>query len=168
MRTMISGALLLVLSATPVFAAEKHAGSISVSFDSDDARTRVASRHAANEARVVAVTRNGAAELMLFDDAVAVQLSDAVLAGLKAKDDANFLEEWFLAGVRLGLRKSVEYPVANIRTAELRDGVLVLTNSEGKPVFDEIRVNGSIVTRDLAPADAARFVNAFRAIKARR
>src|SRR5207253_2757623 len=160
--------LVLLVSTATAFAAEKHPQNISVSFDSDDARTKLASRHTAGEARVVAGTRNGAAVLMLLDDVVAVQLSGATLAAAKTKDDANFFEEWIVAGVRMALRRSVEYPIANIRSAELRDGTLVLTNDEGKPVFAEIKVNGSIVTRDLAPADAARFVNAFRAVKARR
>jgi hypothetical protein len=168
MRSLTSCAIVLLLSATAAFAADKKHASLSVSFDSDDARTKLAARHVASEARVVAGTRSGAAVLMLLDDSVAVQLSDAVLADVKAKDDANFFEEWIVAGVRMGLRKSVEYPIASIRSAELRDGTLVLTNNEGKPVFDEIKVNGSIVTRDLAPADAARFVNAFRALKTRR
>ena len=168
MRIVTSAVLVLVLSAATAFAAEKHSASINVSFDSDDPRTHVATRHTASEARVVAATRNGAAVLMLLNDVIAVQLSDATVAEMKAKEDANFLEEWIVAGVRMALRKSVEYPIASIRSAELRDGVLVLTSVEGKPVFDEIKVNGSIVTRDLTPADAARFVNAFRAMKTRR
>lgn len=162
MKTLTACALLLLLSA-PTFAAGK--GNISVSFDSDDSRTRMASRHTAREAQLSIGTRNGAAVVMLVGDAVAVQLSDAALANLKTKEDANFLEELVLAGVGFAVRKSVEYPIANIRSAEVRDGVLVLTNDEGKPVFSDIKVNGSVVTHDLAPADAARFVNAFRQLK---
>ena len=58
--------------------------------------------------------------------------------------------------------------VANIRSAEIRGGVLVLTNDQGKRVFDNVKVNGENVTHDLTPADAARFVNAFRALKSKR
>ena len=167
MKIVTASALVLLLSSSALLAADPHQH-ISVSYDSDDARTKLAARHDAREARLAIGTRNGAAVLMLLGDAVAVQLSDATLAAVKTKDDANFFEEWIVAGVRLGLRKSVEYPIANIRSAEVRNGVLVLTNDEGKPVFDDVKVNGSNVTHDLSPADAARFVNAFRALKARR
>lgn len=168
MRSVTASLLVLLLSTTAAVAADKPHANISVSYDSDDARTKLAARHEAREARLMVGTRNGAAVLLLLDDAVAVQLSDATIAGMKSKDEANFFEEWVVAGLRLALKKSVEYPVANIRSAEVRNGVLVLTNDEGQPVFDDVKVNGSNVTHDLAPADAARFANAFRAVKARR
>jgi hypothetical protein len=167
MKTLATGALVFLLAAPTLLAAGKKQN-IDVSFDSDDARTKLAARHTVREARLAVPTRNGAAVLMLLNGVVAVQLSDATVARVKPDDDANFFEEWIVAGVRLAVKKSVEYPIANIRSAEVRDGVLLLTNDEGKPVFDEIKVNGSNVTHDLLPADAARFVNAFRAAKAGR
>jgi hypothetical protein len=167
MKTLAAGALVFLLSATAVLAAGRKQN-LNVSFDSDDARTKLAERHTPREARLVVPTRSGAAVLMLLNDVVAVQLSDASIALVKADEDANFLEEWIVAGVKLAMKKSVQYPIANIRTADVRDGVLVLTNDEGKPVFSEIKVNGGNVTHDLAPADAARFVAAFRALKAGR
>lgn len=166
---MSTCALVLLLSASVAFAGEqKKQQGISISFDSDDARTKLASRHDPKQARLAVMTRNGAAMLLLRNDVVAVQLSDAALDKIETKEDANFLEEWLAAGVRMAVKKSVEYPVASIRSAELRNGVLVLTNDQGEPVFDNVTVNGSNVTHDLSPADAARFVNAFRQVKARR
>ncbi|MCU1245571.1 MAG: hypothetical protein JWN02_1481 [Acidobacteria bacterium] len=168
MKTLVS-ALVLLLSAAVAFGGapdKKHDG-VSISFDSDDPRVQLGVRHEARQARVVVGTRNGAAVLMLLDQVVAVQLSDSALAAVRPDKDANFLEEWVAAGVRLAVKKAVEYPVAHIRSAEVRDGVLLLTNDEGKPVFADIKVNGSIVTRDLAPADAARFVDAFAILKGR-
>jgi hypothetical protein len=167
MKTVISCALVLLLLATAAVAGEKKGG-ISISFDSDDARTQLAARHSLREARVAVRTRNGAAVLMVVDDVVAVQLSDSALAAMETKEEASFLEELVVAGMQVALRKSVEYPIAHIRTAEVRNGVLLLTNDEGKPVFAEIAVNGTNVARDLAAADAAKFVSAFRAAKARR
>jgi DNA-binding protein YbaB len=168
MKTLTTCALVLLLSTAVAVAGEKKKEGISVSFDSDDARTQLAPRHALREARVAVRTRNGAAVLLLTGDVVAVQLSDATLAAVEADEDANLLEEMLVAGVRAAMKKSVEYPIAHIRSAEIRNGNLVLTNDEGKPVFSEIKVNGNNVTRDIAAADAARFVNAFRAAKGRR
>jgi hypothetical protein len=168
MKTLAPLSLVLLLSTTAAFAGDAKKPGVSISFDSDDTRTRVAARHTAREARLAVETRNGAAALLLLNDAVAVQLSDATLAGLEPKGDASVFEEMLAAGVGVVIRKSVEYPIAHIRSAEVRNGSLVLTNDEGKPVFNELKVNGGYVTRDLSPADAARFVNAFRAIKAGR
>jgi hypothetical protein len=166
MKTLTPFALALFLFASAASAAEKQG--ISISFDSDDTRTHLAPRHSARDARLALTTRGGAAVLLLTNDVIAVQLSDTALDQVETKSDANFLEELLVVGVRLAVSKSVEYPVANIRSAELRDGVLVLTNDQGKPVFQEILVNGKNVTRDLSTADAVRFVNAFRAVKGKR
>jgi hypothetical protein len=168
MKTLTTCAVVLLLSTAVAFGGEKVEQGISISFDSDDARSRVAPRHALREARVAVATRDGGAVLLLLDDVVAVQLSDATLAKIDTEDDANLLAEMLVAGIRAVAKKSVEYPIAHIRSAEIRNGVLVLTNDEGQPVFSETKVNGSNVTRDIPAADAARFVRAFRAVKARR
>ena len=168
MKTLTTGAFVLLLSTAVAFAGKPKQQDISISFNSDDARTRIAPRHVAREARLAVPTRSGAAVLLLLDDVVAVQLSDSALAAVTTKEDAGFLEELLVAGVRVAVRKSVEYPIANIRSAQVRDGSLVLTNDEGKPVFSDMKVNGNNVTRDISAADAARFVNAFRLVKARR
>ena len=158
--------LALMLFATAAFAAEKN-DEVSVSFSSDDPRVRLASRHVAGDARMAVPTRNGAAVVLLTRDVVAVQLSDAAVAKIETKKDAGFFEEMVVAGVRMAVSKAVEYPVAHIRSAEIRDGALVLTSDQGKPVFDEIKVNGEIVTRSIAIGDAAKFVKAFRAVKSK-
>jgi hypothetical protein len=163
MKTMLA----LMLFATAAFAGEKKED-ISVSFSSDDSRVRLASRHVAGDARLAVPTRSGSAVLLLTRDVVAVQLSDATVAKMETKKDAGFFEELVVAGVRMAVSKAVEYPVAHIRSAEIRDGALVLTSDQGKPVFEEIRVNGEIVTRNIAIGDAAKFVKAFRAVKTRR
>jgi hypothetical protein len=160
-------ALALLLCAGSASAGEKKQG-ISISFNSEDSRTRLAARHDAREARLAVSTRNGAAVLLLTNDVVAVQLTDATLAKVETEDDANFLEELIVSGVRLAVGKSVEYPIAHIRSAEIRDGALALTSDQGKPVFDNVKVNGENVTHDLSTGDAAKFVNAFRAVKAKR
>jgi len=157
-------ALALLLSATLSFADDKKPG-ISISFSSEDSRTQLAPRHNVRDARTAITTRDGAVSMLLMKDVVAVQLTDRTLAQVSSKEDPGFVEELLVAGVRWGLRKAVEVPLASIRSAEVRDGALVLTNDKNEPVFTNIKVNGTDVLRDFAPADAARFVNAFRAAK---
>jgi hypothetical protein len=165
MKTLAMSSLVLLLSTAVAFAGDTKKPGLSISFNSDDSRTRVGARHTAREARVAVETRSGGATLLLLNDAVAVQLSDTALGALEPNADTSVIEEMLAAGVGVIVRKSVEYPLAHIRSAEIRNGILVLTNDEGKAVFSDIKVNGSNVTRDFSPADAARFVSAFRALK---
>lgn len=157
-------ALALLLSSGISYASDKKSG-ISISFSSEDPRTHLGARRSVRDARTAITSRDGSVSLMLMNDVVAVQLTDRVLEKAKTNEDANLLEEIITSGVRLAIGKAVEYPIAAIRTAEIRDGVLVLTNDKGKPVFTEVKVNGTEVFRDFAIGDAARFVNAFRATK---
>ena len=156
--------VLALLLASSALAADKNS-SISVSFNSDDSRTPVGPRRSARDSRMTITSRDGSVEMMLLNDVVAVQLTDRVLDKVTTKEDAGFLEELIVGGVQIALRKAVEYPIANIRTAEVRDGALVLINDRNQPVFKEIKVNGTDVLKDFAPADALRFVNAFSAAK---
>jgi hypothetical protein len=157
-------ALALLLSSGISYASDKKSG-ISISFSSEDPRTHLGGRRNVRDARMAITSRDGSVSLMLMNDVVAVQLTDRVLEKAKTDEDANLLEEIIASGVRLAIGKAVEYPIAAIRSAEIRDGVLVLTNDKGKPVFTEVKVNGTEVFRDFAIGDAARFVNAFRAAK---
>lgn len=170
MKTTAMCALALMLSPVLLTAAEKSPkkDGISISFNSDDDRTRVGVRHVDRDTRLIVTTRGGDAQLMITFDAVAIQLSDAALAKVDTKDDANFIEELLAAGVRVAVRKSVEYPIANVRSAEVRDGVLTLTTDQGKPLFADVKVNGQNVLRDISAADAAKFVNRFREAKTKK
>lgn len=162
MKTLAALALLLVLS-TPAVAKD----GISISLNSDDSRTELGPRHDARDARMAISTKDGSVVLMLIDDVVAMQLTDATLDKMesekKKKKDTNFFEELILAGVQLAVGKSVEYPVASIRTLDYHNGALRVIGADGKPVFTEIKVNGTDVLRDFSRADVARFAKALRA-----
>lgn len=157
-------ALALLLSATLSFADEKKPG-ISISFSSEDSRTHLAPRRDVSAARTAITTREGSVSMLLMNDVVAVQLTDRALARVSDKEDPGFLEGLLVAGVRWGLRKAVEVPIASIGSAEVRDGALVLTNDKNQPLFTNIKVNGTDVLHDFAAADAVRFVSALRAAK---
>jgi hypothetical protein len=154
-------ALALLLSAGVVSAQE-----LSLSVNSNDPRTEVGPRHDVRDARLAITTRDGSTTLLLLKEVVAVQLTDkAFTPASKAKEEPGFLEELLAAGVRLALGKSLEYPIANIKSVEYRDGALRLTSDENKPLFTNMEVNHTDVLRNFSPADAQRFVRAFRAAK---
>lgn len=162
-RTLLC-ALSLLLCSTLAFADDGKRG-ISISFDSKDPRVQLGPRKEAHDARVAITTRDGAASLLLMNDVVAVQLSDHAIGHVKPKDDANFLEELVASGVQVALRRSVAYPLANVRAVEVRNGVLTIVNDRNQPIFTDIKINGTDVLRDFSAADAAKFVNAFRAVR---
>src|SRR6188474_1125191 len=109
---------------------------ISISLSSNDPRAEMGPRYDARDARVAIRTRDRSTMLLLLDDTIAVQLSDTTLAKIESdkKKDAGFFEELVLAGVRLAVGKSVEYPISGIRSVEYRDGVLRIVNDQNKPV----------------------------------
>lgn len=157
-------ALTLLLCSTMASAGDDNRG-VSITFDSKDPHVHLGPRHEGHDARIVITTHDGSTSLLLMKDVVAVQLTDHALAKIKPKDDDNFLEELVVSGVQVALRKAVEYPIANIRTVEVRDGVLTIVNDQNQTIFKEIKVNGTEVLHDFSTADAARFVSAFKAVR---
>ena len=164
MKTLASLALLLVLS-TPAVAKD----GISISLSSDDSRTELGDRHDMRDARMAIATKDHSVVLLLLDDVVAMQLSDAAMkeidAEQKKKKDTNFFEDLVVAGVKLALGKSIEYPIASIRTLDYTNGALRVLGADGKPVFTELKVNGTDVLRDFSRADVIRFAAALRAAR---
>jgi len=168
MKPLLACALALLLPASAMFAAAAKKPGVNISFSSDDDRTHFGPRHTAGEARLAITSRDGSTMLMLLNDNIAVQLTDKALRNVDTKKESTFVEELLASAVRLAVGKAVEYPIANIRTADVRDGELRLITDEDKPVFSELKVNGTDVFHDFSAADATRFVNALRAAKARR
>lgn len=174
--------LLLPLLAVPArtVAAQDHdhGTRVSVSTGSDDdSPGRIGPRRHLRDARSAIVTRDGRVALLLTHDAVAMQLTDRGLRniGRDMDEDMEEEEEGFLAGiiqaavrssVTTMLKRSVEYPVSEIRDVSYRDGRLVFTGEDGERVFDSVTVNDTDVMRSFSDADARVFVREFRRLKA--
>lgn len=166
MRKLATCALVLCLTGGTVFA-----DGLSISLGSDDERTTMGPRLEARDARLAIRTRDRSAMLLLLEDTIAIQLTDAALEKMKAESkskDTGFLEELLAAGVKLAVGKSVQYPIASIRSAELRDGALRFTSDQNKSVFTDVKVNGNDILRDFTKADAERFLRALKARKSAR
>lgn len=167
MKTFATCALVLLLASRTASAKD----GISISLSSDDSRTQFGDRHDVRDARVAIATRDRAVVVMLLDDVVAMQLSDAAMNDLdseKKKKDRNFLEDLVVAGVKLAVGQSIEYPIESIRVLDYSNGALRVIGADNKAVFTELKVNGTDVLRDFSRADVIRFANAFQAAKASR
>ena len=167
MKTIATCALALLLASGTAQAND----GITFSLSSYDSRTQLGDRHDVRDAQLAIATKDRSVVLLLLDDVVAMQLSDATMKDLdseKKKKDTNFLEALIIAGTKLAVGKSIEYPIASIRVLDYSNGALRLIGSDNKPVFTEMKVNGTDVLRDFSHADVTRFANAVRAAKASR
>jgi hypothetical protein len=167
MKTIATCALALLLASGTAVAKD----GLSISLNSDDSRTQFGERHDLRDARVAIATRDRTVVLLLLDDVVAMQLSDTAMKTLdeeRKKKETNFLEDLLVAGVKLAVGKSIEYPIGSIRVLDYNNGALRVLGADDKPVFTELKVNGTDVLRDFTPADVSRFASAFRAAKASR
>jgi hypothetical protein len=176
--------LLLPLLAVPARAVsaqdhdhDRRGTRVSVSTGSDDdSPGRIGPRRHPRDARSAIATRDGMVALLLTRDAVAMQLTDRGLRDIgRDMDEDMEEEEGFLAGiiqaavrssVTTMLKRSVEYPVREIRDVSYRDGRLVFTGEDGERVFDSVTVNDTDVMTSFSDTDARAFVREFRRLKA--
>jgi hypothetical protein len=167
MKTLAACALALLLTSGTALAKD----GISIHLNSGDKRTELGPRHCTCDARMTIKTRDGSAVLLLMDDVVAMQMTDAALDRMetpkKKGEENSFFEDLVVAGVRLALGKSIEYPIASIRAFDYKDGALRVIGADNKPVFTEVKVNGTDILRDFSRADVVRFANALRVAKTR-
>jgi hypothetical protein len=131
-------------------------------------------RQSASTSRAAAVTSNGHSTLLLRDQHVVLQLTDAGLAHVRASlgsdggTGQSIIRAMLGAAITEMLDRGMAYPIAKLRAARVGDGTLLLEDLEGNRVFDEVEVNGSKVMREFSPGEARRFAEAVeRVLRAR-
>lgn len=94
-------------------------------------------------------------ELMLKDDAVVMQLTDYGMKQIGEPQDArdkdegflgNMLKTMALSGVRQLLDHSLALALADMRSALVRRGEVVLVTCQGKEVFNKVKINDQVQT----------------------
>jgi hypothetical protein len=160
------------------FAGAAFAGGLSISLSVKDSRTSAGPHRELRDARMTIVSRDGTTALMLLDSSIAVQLTDRALAQMKtdetkkAGEEKGFFEELIeaavLGGVKFAAGKSIEFPIAAIRSVDYSNDEVRLLTDKNERAIEELKVNHVDELRNFAPADAVRFVNALRAAKAAR
>lgn len=135
-------------------------------------------RHDLARARIVILTEDRAAALVLTCDRVAIQLSDQTLRKLdreiaREKDDedggviADAIKGAILGSVRALLDHSLECPVEDLRDMRYRDGRLILITEDGDRIFEDLNINDHEVLEGFSEHDALAFVREFRRAKER-
>ncbi|HEX2203618.1 MAG TPA: hypothetical protein VHG91_09985 [Longimicrobium sp.] len=169
-------AALLLAPAHDLAAQDRHGSRVEIT---DGSHGRMGPRRALADADFAITTTNQKASLMLVDGMVAMQLTDRTLREITrdmdrdAREDADdgFLARTIANAVRNSvgsmLRRSFQYPVADIESVEYRRGRLVFTTEDGDEIFRNVEVDDDELMETFSPADAQAFVREFRALKAR-
>jgi len=171
-------AVLSLVSAQDAAAQRTERSGIEIGNLSEDSPARMGPRRDAREARLAINSTNDAVSLLLTGDVVALQLSERTLRQVTREmaDDAADEDDGFMArmigdavrsSVSNMLRRSIEYPVRDLRSVEYLGGRLVFTTEEGEQIFEDVEVNDAKMAESFSPADARAFVREFQAVKAR-
>ena len=92
---------------------------------------------------------------MLKDDAVVMQLTDYGMKQVGEPQDAHDKDEGFfgnmvkamaLSGVKQFLDHSIALSLADMRSALVRRGEVVLVTCQGKEVFNKVKINDQVQT----------------------
>lgn len=171
--------LLVTAEAAPAQQTAQSRTSVQVSDGgSSDSPGRIGRRRDPRDARIAITTRDDMVALLLTPDVVTMQLTDGGLRQVRRdmredEDEADgFFAEMVRAAVRgtveTMLKRSVEYPVDELRDVSYRGGRLAFTGMDGEPVFESVNVNDTEVMEGFSDADARAFVREFRRVKAAR
>lgn len=137
-------------------------------------------RRDARDAAQVLHTRDGKVALLLFRDAVTLQLSDRTMRRIdaefaSARDDddpegplGQAFEAAVIAGVRVMLRHGAECRLRDIRDCDYLGGRLVLRTEDGERLFDNLESGDDDLMTQFPEADSRRFAEALRKLKAAR
>lgn len=169
MRTLISAALVVLISATPSAAQQIEADS--------DIDAEIGPRLAAQDADFAISTQQNDVSLLLRGDSVFMQLTDAGLEDLQNRartgksDEDSSLAVRVMEGALLGslavlFDMAVGLHVADVDSAAYEHGGLRLRSADGDELFD-ISLNDRDVMEDFSERDARRFIERLESIKQR-
>ena len=158
----------LLLAPAPALAQRIHVDT------DDDGPGRVGRRYEPREAVTAIETTNREVALVLTRRVVALQLTDRTLRQAEHDMREDGKEDGFLArmiadvaksAARSMLNHSIEYPLSEIRSADYRNGELILVTRDGDRLFADTDVNDRDVMRSFSPDQARAFVAQLNRMK---
>jgi hypothetical protein len=133
----------------------RHNSTVSIDAREKDSPERLGPRQPPASGKPSLQSTSRWTELMLKDDAVYMQLTDYGLKqvgepqDVRDKDEGflgNILKTMALSGVRQLLDHSIALPLADMRTALVRQRQVVLVTCQGKEVFNKVKINDQVQT----------------------
>jgi len=123
-----------------------------------------------SDADYAMTTREGSVDLMIAQQRIVIQFSDAFMTNLedeldaekgKDPDDSHFatvIKSMVSSGVRTMLDRAIAVPLSEISEIYVDEGRLVIKDSVGDELFGEMEINDRKVMEDFSRRDARRFV----------
>lgn len=155
-----------VLVAAPSTAASQY---IHVrSGESTDSAARFNDPRSVAQADFAIVSTDGQRALLLLPGAISMQLTDAGLERIgrppaEAPADqsaiARLVEGMARGGLRVLLDRALDYELRELREVRVEGERLVFINREGKPVFDEVKIDGREFMEGFSRRDARAFAD---------
>lgn len=161
----------LLLAPAPALAQRIHVDT------DDDGPGRIGRRYETSEAVMAMENTSREVALVLTRRVVALQLTDRTLRQAERdmredgeKDDgflARMIADVAKSAARSMLNHSIEYPVSEIRSADYRNGELIIVTRDGERLFEDTDVNDRDVMRSFSPEQARAFVRELNRLKGR-
>jgi hypothetical protein len=135
---------------------------------STDSTARFSDRRAPARADFAIVSTDGLRALLLLPGAISMQLTDAGLERIgRAPADApadqgpiaRLIEGMARGGLRVLLDRALDYELRELSEVRIEGERLVFINREGKPVFDEVKIDGREFMEGFSPRDARAFAD---------
>lgn len=157
--------LLLILFVSISLPQQTTAQSKGMAISDDDMEVTFTDRMQRSNALRSITTREGSVDLMLTETDLLIQFSDKGLTRItneinKESADSHFAEvikSMVSSGVRTLLDRAMSIPLYEISEISYNDGKLLILNSDGQEIFEDMTINNSSVMDGFTRRDARRF-----------
>jgi hypothetical protein len=133
--------------------------------ETNDSTVRFVDRRAPDATGFAIVSTDGRRQLMLVGDAIALQLTDRGLERIGRSEEsraeqssfARFVEGMARGGLRVLLDRALEVDLVEVGQVRLSGDRIVIENREGKPLFDQMKIDGEEFLEGFSRRDAQAF-----------
>jgi len=151
----------------------RHSVTISADTKDGDGPERISPRQRPVAGKPHLVSTNRWSEILLKDNAVYLQMTDAGLKDLMQpqaehdKDEGffgNIVKAMALSGVKQVLDHSITLALTDTRSALVRDGEVIFVTCQGKEIFNKVKINDQV--QKYPQASAEEFVRSINRLRA--
>lgn len=154
--------LLFLLTLTTGIAGFTHAQSISIK---GDLNSEIEPRMTAEEADIFVTNKEEIANLILHQDRLMIQFSDAYLENiekeLQEEEESVFAEvikSMVGSGIRTLLDNAISISIYDIKEVSYTNGSLNIIDINNDAIFKDLEIDGTYIMQDFTQRDARQFV----------
>ncbi|CAN5239210.1 hypothetical protein BH23BAC3_BH23BAC3_19840 [soil metagenome] len=145
---------------------QSHAQSKGITISGNDMDVTFTERMQHSKAIRAITTNEGSVDLMLTKTDLLIQFSDTGLKRIhdeinQDSGDSHFaavIKSMVSSGVQTLLNRAMSIPLYEISEVSYSDGALIIRNSEGQLIFEDLEFDGVYVMKDFSRRDSRNFV----------